>query len=137
MNTYSAKLSYLRIAPRKVRLVADLVRGMNLDMARHNLQFSTKRASVPILKLLDSAVSNAKDIKDNINEDRLVIKEILVNEGPKLKRFRPVSRGMSHAIEKKTSHITIVLSEKEKPANRKSKIANSKKKIVKSKVKKS
>ena len=137
MASYQAKLSHLRIAPRKVRLVADLVRGMNLHTARHNLQFSTKRASVPILKLLDSAASNAKDIKEDVNEDSLVIREIFVNEGPKLKRFRPVSRGMSHAIEKKTSHITIVLVEQEKSANRKSPIANSKIKTVKPKVEKS
>lgn len=112
MAQYSAKLSYLRIAPRKVRLVADLVRGNDVHVARHSLQFSTKRASVPILKLLNSAVSNAKNLNADIQEDNLYIGTILVDEGPKLKRFRPVSRGRAHPIEKKTSHITIVLLER-------------------------
>lgn len=125
MTQYSAKLSRLRIAPRKVRLVADLVRGEKLQRARHDLQFSTKRASVDILKLLNSAVSNAKNKNENLNEDSLFIKKIVVDEGQKMKRFRPVSRGRAHPIEKKTSHITIILEESE-PLKKKTKKINKK-----------
>lgn len=136
MNQYSAKLSRLRIAPRKVRLVADLVRGEKLVRARHDLHFSTKRGSVHVLKLLESAVSNAKGLNENIDEDKLFIKKITVDEGQKMKRFRPVSRGRAHPIEKKTSHITIVLAEQEQSAKSKGQIANSKKKqVTKNKVK--
>lgn len=114
---YKAKLSYLRIAPRKVRLVADLIRNKNTINAKNQLKFSKKRAAKPLLKLLNSAVSNAKNLDDQINMDTLFIKEIFVDEGPKLKRSRPRARGMAYEIQKKTSHITLVLAERE--ANRK------------------
>lgn len=121
---YKAKLSYLRIAPRKVRLVADLIRNKNTINAKNQLKFSKKRAAKPLLKLLNSAVSNAKNLDDQINMDTLFIKEIFVDEGPKLKRSRPRARGMAYEIQKKTSHITLVLAERE--ANRKLQIANRK-----------
>ena len=112
MAEYKAKLSHLKISPRKVRLVADLIRGGNVHDAKLQLKFYSKRASGPILKLLNSAVSNAKSIrKEDIKEENLFIKKITVDEGPKLKRFRPVARGRSVEIQKKTSHITLVLGE--------------------------
>ena len=110
---YKVKLSYLHIAPRKVRLVANLIRNKNTSIAKNQLQFSKKRAAKPLLKLLNSAVSNAKNLNDKINEDALFIKEIFVDEGPKLKRYRPRARGMAYEIQKKTSHITLILAQQE------------------------
>ena len=121
-----AKLSRLRIAPRKVRLVADLVRGKSVEEARHILRFTIKAAAKPISKLLDSGIANARH-NFKIEVENLKIKSILVNEGPTLKRFRPESRGRVAAIQKKTSHINLVLSsiepekdeEKKKPEEKK------------------
>ncbi len=110
---YRAKLSYLRIAPRKTRLVADLIRGKSANFARDQLSFSTKRATEPLLKLLNSAISNAKNLNENVNEDDLYIKTITVDEGPRYKRFRPVARGQVHETQKRTSHITLILAERE------------------------
>ncbi|MEX2145141.1 MAG: 50S ribosomal protein L22 [Candidatus Spechtbacterales bacterium] len=113
MAEYKAKLSYLKIAPRKVRLVADLIRGGNVRDAKTQLRFSTKRAAVSLLKLLNSAVSNAKNLKEDTKEETLFIKKITVDEGPKLKRFRPVARGRAVEIQKKTSHVSLVIAETE------------------------
>jgi len=125
MKEYRVKLAYLRVSSRKVRLVADLVRGMNAEAARSALHFSTKRASSPIAKLLDSAVANAKT--QGAAVEKLVIKEIRVDDGPILKRFRPMSRGRAFPIEKRTSHISIVLFEKEEKAAPKEKEEGEKK----------
>ncbi|OGZ58864.1 MAG: 50S ribosomal protein L22 [Candidatus Spechtbacteria bacterium RIFCSPLOWO2_12_FULL_38_22] len=114
METFSAKLSNLRIAPRKVRLVADLIRGASATNAQHQLKFSTKKASGPLLKLLNSAMTNAKNLKESTKDEGLYIKDIFVNEGPKLKRHRPRARGVAYQIQKKTSHITLILGEQEK-----------------------
>ena len=102
------KLSYLRIAPRKVRLVADLIRGKSVKEAETILNFTPKRAAKPLLKLLQSAKAN---ISHNHQEDpsQYYIAKITVDEGPKLKRFRPRARGQAFEIQKKTSHITMVL----------------------------
>ncbi|MBD3282209.1 MAG: 50S ribosomal protein L22 [Candidatus Portnoybacteria bacterium] len=108
-----AKLSFLRIAPRKVRLVTDLVKNMPVKEAEAQLKFNPKRASDPVLKLLNSAASNAKN-NFNLEKKDLKIKEIRVDEGPPFKRWRPGSRGMAYAINKRTSHINLILeSEKE------------------------
>jgi len=109
MDEYRVKLSNIRIAPRKVRLVADLIRNTDVDEATYQLQYSTKRASDPMLKLMNSAVANAKVQDSSLDTDSLFIKEIRVDEGVTLKRLRPVSRGRAHPIAKKTSHITLVL----------------------------
>ena len=106
----TAKLRYLRIAPRKVRLVADLVRGKSVEEATHILNFTRKRAAKPLLKLLNSAVANASH-NFQLKKENLYISKILVNEGPKLKRWRPRARGMAYEIQKKTSHITLTLAE--------------------------
>lgn len=118
MTEYKAKLSYMRLTPRKTRLVADLIRGANVINARHQLQFSPKRASRDILKLLNSAISNAKSIDNNVDEQNLYVKTITVDEGPVLRRYRPVARGAVHEIQKKTSHVTIILEER-KPKEKK------------------
>ena len=106
----TAKLRYLRIAPRKVRLVADLIRGKSVEEAQTILNFTQKRATLPISKLLRQAIANAKN-NFQMEEENLFISEILVNEGPKLKRVFPRARGSADTIQKKTSHITIILDE--------------------------
>lgn len=105
-----AKLRYLRIAPRKVRLVADLIRGKLVEKAQTILGFTVKKAALPLFKLLKSAIANAKT-NFQLEEKNLYISKILVDEGPKYKRWMPRSRGQASAIQKKTSHITIVLDE--------------------------
>lgn len=105
-----AKLRYLNIAPRKVRLMADLIRGKSAVEAETILKFAVKRANEPLLKLLKSAVANAKN-NFQLQESNLYISKILVDEGPKYKRFMPRARGQAYEIQKKTSHITIVLDE--------------------------
>ncbi len=106
-----AELKNLRIAPRKVRLVAGLLRGMDVQHARHQLNAVVKKSSHPMAKLLDSAVANATN-NFNLEETNLFIKEVHVDEGPKLKRFRPKGFGRTSPLEKKTSHIRITLEEK-------------------------
>ncbi len=105
-----AKLKYLIMAPRKVRLVADQMRGQSVAKSKSFLKFTVKKATAPLLKLLDSAVANAKNDFD-LDEPNLYISEIRVDEGPKIKRWMPRARGSASQIQKKTSHITLVLSE--------------------------
>ena len=111
--TVTAKLRHLHIAPRKVRLVADLIRGKTIEEARTILNFTVKKAVNPLLKLLNSAAANAKN-NFKLAEADLFISKIEVSEGPKLKRSRPRARGQAYEIQKKTSHITIVLDEVKK-----------------------
>lgn len=119
MSEYRAKISYMRIAPRKARLVADLVRNTkNVDDALYYLRYSTKRSSTPIRKLLISAISNAQQQDSSLTNENLYIKSITVDEGVKLKRFRPASRGNVKPIDKKTSHINIILEKIEKKASK-------------------
>ncbi len=104
------QLNYLRIAPRKVRLVADLIRGKYVDEAQIQLSFLNKKASLPLLKLLKSAIAAAShDFKMKTNN--LFIYKITVDEGPKLKRWMPRAFGRAAEIQKKTSHITLCLKE--------------------------
>jgi len=120
---YEVKLKHLHIAPRKVRLVADLVRGKKAEDARTILNFTVKRASEPLLKLLNSALSNAKSTKNAEAKD-LFISKITVDEGPAGKRVLPKSRGKGEIVRKKTSHVTLVLDikkEKEKKAKKEEK----------------
>lgn len=107
-----AKLRRLRIAPRKVRLVADLIRGKKVDEAINILTFLNKKAAKPVLKLLKSAIANAEH-NFKLKKDNLFISKITVDEGPKFKRWMPRARGRADLILKRTSHITLVLSEKE------------------------
>jgi len=109
----TAKLRYLRIAPRKVRLVADLIRGKTVKKAESILAFTRKGAVLPTLKLLKQAVANAKD-GFQIDESNLYISKIIVDEGTKYKRQLPRARGRADIILKKTSHITLVLDEIDK-----------------------
>lgn len=106
-----AKLSYLRISPRKVRLVADLVRNRPAEEALKTLRFTSKAASRPLKKLIESAVANAEN-NHGLDIDALWVREIQVNEGPTLKRFRPRAQGRAFPIMKRTSHVSVVLEER-------------------------
>ena len=111
MAEVQAKLNYLRVAPRKVRLVADQVRGLPVQKAIDFLSFAKKSAAEDICKLIRSAVSNA-DRKGGIDVDHLFVKSIYVDQGPIIRRFLARARGSASRINKKTSHITVVLGEK-------------------------
>ena len=105
-----AKLRFTRIAPRKARLVADLIRGKRSEEALNILTFTPKAAARIIIKLLKSAIANADQKK--IDVDRLYVKTIAVDQGPTMKRFMPRAMGRATSIRKRTSHITIVLDER-------------------------
>jgi large subunit ribosomal protein L22 len=106
-----AILSNYRQSPRKVGLVAGLIRGKTVAQARIALKFANKRASLPIAKLLESAVANAKNIGVS-NVESLKIQEIQVNKGRVLKRSLPRARGSASRLNKRSSHVSIILSEK-------------------------
>ena len=117
-------LRNLRTAPRKSRQVVDLIRRKNVAQARAILEFAVQKSSEPILKLLNSAVASA--VNDaHLAESNLTISEIRVDEGPKLKRSHPMSRGRAYPIIKRTSHIMLTLKEI-KPTDDKSQITNTK-----------
>jgi ribosomal protein L22 len=107
-----ASSRYVRVAPRKARLVADQVRGMHIDKARALLQFSPRGAARDIGKLIESAASNAENNHDLI-ADEMRVAEITVDEGPTLRRFRPRALGRATPINKRTSHIAVALSPEE------------------------
>ncbi|MBI2057407.1 MAG: 50S ribosomal protein L22 [Candidatus Yanofskybacteria bacterium] len=107
----TAQLNHLRIAPRKVRLVAGLIKGMDVAVAEHQLLFLVKRSSGPLAKLLKSAVANAEN-NFGLLKDNLYIKDLVVNEGVKIKRFMPRAMGQASMIQRKSSHIKITLDEK-------------------------
>ncbi|MGC9046889.1 MAG: 50S ribosomal protein L22 [Minisyncoccia bacterium] len=103
-----AKLKYLHIAPRKTQMVANLVRGLPLDQAYAQLMINSRRPSKAILKLLKSAEANARN-NFHLTKENFYVKEIRVDQGPRLKRYMPRARGNINKIEKKMSHITVVL----------------------------
>ena len=113
----TAKLRNLHIAPRKVRLVVDIVRGKTAAEAGAILNFTTKKAALPVLKLLNSAMANARN-NFQLDPDNLYISRITVDEGPKIKRFMPRARGSANEIQKKTSHINLFLDEIKKGAGK-------------------
>ncbi|HSS33178.1 MAG TPA: 50S ribosomal protein L22 [Solirubrobacterales bacterium] len=103
-----ASARYVRIAPRKARLIADQVRGLHIEKARALLQFSPRGAAQDIHKLIDSAAANAENNHDLIG-DEMRISSITVDEGPTLKRYRPRAQGRATPIHKRTSHIAVAL----------------------------
>jgi large subunit ribosomal protein L22 len=114
-----ANLKYLRITPRKVRVVADLIRGKKVGAALAQLAYVEKRAALPVAKLLRSAVANADQAaKGQLDADALFVRELQVGQGPSLKRFMPRAMGRAFKVMKKTSHIVIVVSD-EKPQKKK------------------
>lgn len=115
--TYEAKAvqRYIRISPRKVRLVADLVRGEQVDIARTKLKYTNKNAAEYVSKVIGSAAANIRDQFDDesLDNENLVVREIYVDEGPTLKRIQPAPMGRAHPIRKRTSHITVVVTKKD------------------------
>ena len=109
MAKQTAQLNFLHIAPRKVRLVSNTLKGLNVSEAEAQLMLRTNRACKPLLKLLRSAISNAKNKK--MNAESLYVESIFVNEGPMLKRIMPRAMGRATPIHKKMSHITLILEE--------------------------
>ena len=107
-----AKATFERIAPRKVKIVLDLIRNKPADEAMAILKFTPKAACEPVAKLLKSAVANAENNFD-MDVTRLYVAECSVSQGPTLKRIRPRAQGRAFRINKKTSHITLVLKEME------------------------
>lgn len=108
-----ASATHIRISPRKVRMVVDTVRGKSVSQALSILGFTRKKAALPVQKLLKSAVANAVE-NGGINDvETLVIDRIMVDEGPTLKRYMPRARGRATPIRKRTSHIRIMLRERD------------------------
>src|ERR671937_256348 len=107
-----ASARYVRVAPRKARLVADQVRGLHIDRARALLRFSPRAAARDIEKLIDSAAANAENNHELVADD-MKIREITVDEGPTLRRYRPRALGRATRINKRTSHISVALSPEE------------------------
>ena len=107
-----ACLRFVRMSPRKVKIVCDLLRGKKVDLAAAIVANTGKAASEPVAKLLKSAVANAEN-NHSMDHDKLYVKEIFACPGPILKRMRPVSKGRGHRINKRASHITIVIGEQE------------------------
>ncbi len=107
-----AYLKYLRIAPRKVQIVADLIRGKDVNTAMAILMQTPKAASEPLTKLLKSAVANAEN-NFNMDVEKLYVSEIFAGPGPILKRMRPRAQGRAFRINKRTTHVTLSVAEKE------------------------
>ncbi|MBI4993411.1 50S ribosomal protein L22 [Candidatus Wolfebacteria bacterium] len=112
MKIATAKLNYLKMAPRKVRLMADVLKKLSANDAQAQLLINSKRSSEPLLKLLNSAIANAKN--QNLKLENLFVKDIRVNQGPMLKRFMPRAQGRAAMIQKKMSHVILILAESEK-----------------------
>ena len=111
MQQAKATARTVRIAPRKVRLVIDLIRGKKIGEAVSILRLTPKAASPVVEKVLNSAIANAEHNYE-MDVENLIVSEVYVDEGPTMKRFRPRAQGRASAINKRTSHITVVVSEK-------------------------
>ena len=102
---------YVRVTPRKARRVVDMIRGMPAEEAQAVLRFAPQAASAPVRKVLDSAIANAGQVS-SLGASSLVVSRAWVDEGPTLKRFRPRAQGRGYRIEKRTSHITVIVSDR-------------------------
>lgn len=107
---YTASHRFCRIAPRKVRLVIDMIRGMDVASAMSTLDFSPRRGAAFVKVVLKSAIANAEERDADIGS--LFVKETKVDEGPIIKRFQPKDRGRSHPIKKRTSHIHVTVAQR-------------------------
>ena len=116
MAVATAKLSNLQMSARKVRLVADLVRGKRIADARDTLRFTVKASAKPLLKLLESAVANAEyaaqESHADVDTDEMIIEYIVINEGRTLQRFQPAPRGRAARIRQRSSHVEIRIADK-------------------------
>ena len=108
----TATLKYARISSRKVKIVADLIKGKDIDEAIAILKYTPKASSEMLEKLLKSAIANAEN-NHNMTHEKLYIADIYANQGPTLKRIRPAAKGSAVRIRKRTSHVTIVLKERD------------------------
>jgi len=106
-----ASLQYARVGAQKARLVADVVRGKNVNEAVKILTNLNKKSALMIKKIIESAMANA-EYKKTMDIDKLYVKSIMVNQGPVLKRFRPRAQGRAFGVRKKTSHINVILEER-------------------------
>jgi large subunit ribosomal protein L22 len=107
----NAVAKFVRISPRKIRLVMDQVRGKRVDEALNMLSFAPQKGALILKKLIDSAVANAEQ-NSGVDVDSLFVKRVYADEGPTLKRFRPRAQGRATKIRKRSSHLTVVLDEK-------------------------
>jgi large subunit ribosomal protein L22 len=107
----SVKTRYVRITPRKMRLVSDLVRGQMVSQAINTLKFTNKRGAKILYKTLMSAVANA-ETKGTLDVDKLYVKKVWVDEGPTMKRFMPRAQGRATTVRKRISHLNVILDEK-------------------------
>ena len=108
-----ATAKYIRMSPQKARLVVDLIRGKDANSAKLTLQFSRKRAAGRILKVLDSAIANAQEKAEALDVDDLYVERAYVDDGPRLKRIRPAPMGRAFRYQRRMSHVTIELGERE------------------------
>jgi large subunit ribosomal protein L22 len=108
-----ATSKYLRVSPQKARLVVDLIRGKSVGDAVGVLQFTKKRVTHEVEKILHSAIANAEQIDENVDVDNLFVSEAFVNDGPRSKRIRPAPMGRAFRYQRRTSHITVVVSDGE------------------------
>jgi large subunit ribosomal protein L22 len=107
----SAVAKFVRISPRKIRLIMDQVRGKRVDEALNMLSFAPQKGALILKKLINSAVANAEQ-NSGVDVDALFVKRVYADEGPTLKRFRPRAQGRATRIRKRSSHLTVVLDEK-------------------------
>ena len=112
MISARAELKHARISARKVKIVADLIRGKDVGEALAIMQFTPKASSETLMKLLKSAIANAEN-NHHMDGTKLYVSEIYANQGPTLKRIRPAAKGSAVRIRKRTSHITIILKERD------------------------
>lgn len=117
-----AEAKYIRMSPKKIRLVVETVRGLPLEKTINVLSFSPRRAAKPVLKVINSAIANAEH-NFNFKKDDLFIKSLVVNEGPALKRWMPKARGAATPIKRRGSHILVVLGTKKDKISAKAKTA--------------
>ena len=108
----SAKLSYARVSVQKACFVLDAIRGKDVDTALAILEYNPRYASSLVKKLIESAIANAEN-NNGMNRENLYVAECFANKGPTMKRIHPRAQGRAYRIEKRTSHITVVLDEKE------------------------
>lgn len=116
----TATLRYLKVAPQKVRLVADLIRGKKVDEALSILRFMKKHSAKDLEKLLRSAIANAENKETSVDTDDLVVSKIYVNEGPREKRVQPAPMGRAYRIQKRKAHVTVHVSDEVKAVNARS-----------------
>jgi large subunit ribosomal protein L22 len=116
-SQYVARLNNVPTSPRKMRLVADLVRGMDVDKALYVLQYTQKEAAQRLYKLLLSAIANWKEKNEGarLEENQLYVQEIYVDSGRMLKRIQPAPQGRAHRIRKRSNHVTLVLGNRNQP----------------------